>query len=74
LWRTRISRHIRACDIDTQGSARRVATNRLLVGLAMVPVPIALSAALRGKTVAAGTASANAFTVATAGGASGLKA
>jgi RNA polymerase sigma factor (sigma-70 family) len=64
LWRKRIGRHIRSCPICEGGGESRVATERLLVGLALLPVPLALAVTLRGKTVAF-AASEGAFTVAT---------
>ncbi|MEU6195366.1 sigma-70 family RNA polymerase sigma factor [Streptomyces sp. NPDC047061] len=63
VWRKRLARHIRGCGYcgDTRDSV--VPAERLLVGIALVPVPVgfALSLALGSKTAAAaagGSASA----------------
>ena len=58
VWRKRLARHIRGCGYcgDTRESV--VPPERLLVGIALVPVPVGftLSLALGGKTAAAATA------------------
>ncbi|MFK4105781.1 RNA polymerase sigma factor [Streptomyces sp. NPDC019531] len=58
VWRKRLARHIRGCGYcgDTRESV--VPAERLLVGIALVPVPLGftLSLALGGKTAAAATA------------------
>ncbi|MGW7548612.1 RNA polymerase sigma factor [Streptomyces sp. NPDC054770] len=55
VWRKRLARHIRGCGYcgDTRDSV--VPAERLLVGIALVPVPVGftLSLALGGKTAAA---------------------
>ncbi|WP_217554934.1 RNA polymerase sigma factor [Streptomyces sp. GbtcB6] len=61
VWRKRLARHIRGCGYcgDTRDSV--VPADRLLVGIALVPVPVGftLSLVLGGKTAAAaGSASA----------------
>ncbi|MEU6354273.1 sigma-70 family RNA polymerase sigma factor [Streptomyces sp. NPDC047072] len=60
VWRKRLARHIRGCGYcgDTRESV--VPAERLLVGIALVPVPVGftLSLALGGKTAAAATATA----------------
>ena len=57
VWRKRLARHIRGCGYcgDTRESV--VPAERLLVGIALVPVPVGftLSLALGGKTAAAAT-------------------
>ncbi len=57
MWRKRLARHIRGCGYcgDTRTSV--VPAERLLVGIALVPVPVGftLSLALGGKTAAAAT-------------------
>ncbi|MFF7263272.1 RNA polymerase sigma factor [Streptomyces sp. NPDC008159] len=61
VWRKRIARHIRGCD-RCDGHGRRgeavVPAERLLVGLALVPLPVGftLSLAFGGKTAVAATA------------------
>ncbi len=60
VWRKRLARHIRGCGYcgDTRESV--VPAERLLVGIALVPVPVGftLSLALGGKTAVAATATA----------------
>ncbi|MFE7928910.1 RNA polymerase sigma factor [Streptomyces sp. NPDC057456] len=62
VWRKRLARHIRGCGYcgDTRESV--VPAERLLVGIALVPVPagFAISLALGGKTAAAATGAASA--------------
>jgi RNA polymerase sigma factor (sigma-70 family) len=53
LWRKRIGRHIESCDTCRAVTSRLVAPERLLIGLALLPVPAALAAALIGKTAPA---------------------
>ncbi|MEU1179706.1 sigma-70 family RNA polymerase sigma factor [Streptomyces sp. NPDC005820] len=61
VWRKRLARHIRGCGYcgDTRESV--VPAERLLVGIALVPVPVGftLSLALGGKTAAAAAGSAS---------------
>ncbi|MGW0333329.1 RNA polymerase sigma factor [Streptomyces sp. NPDC003011] len=58
VWRKRLARHIRGCGYcgDARGSV--VPAERLLVGIALVPVPagFTLSLAIGGKTAVAATA------------------
>ncbi|RZB15630.1 sigma-70 family RNA polymerase sigma factor [Streptomyces sp. F001] len=60
IWRKRLARHIRGCGYcgDTRESV--VPAERLLVGIALVPIPVGftLSLALGGKTAVAATATA----------------
>ncbi|MFE7765092.1 RNA polymerase sigma factor [Streptomyces sp. NPDC057438] len=59
VWRKRIARHIRGCARCDGGPGESVVpAERLLVGLALVPVPVGftLSLAFGGKTAAAATA------------------
>ncbi|GAA1835616.1 hypothetical protein GCM10009682_62200 [Luedemannella flava] len=71
LWRKRIGRHVRGCPVCGAASEGLVPTPRLLVGLALVPVPMALTAALFAKGSAA--ASVGVLGGAVASGASGAK-
>jgi RNA polymerase sigma factor (sigma-70 family) len=75
LWRKRLARHARVCARCDRASAGMVAAERLLVGWALLPVPLAVTAAVFGKSAVAGTAVALAPTVmlstATGAGASG---
>lgn len=62
VWRKRLARHIRGCGCCREGRERVVPAERLLAGIALVPVPagLTISLALGPKTAAAaaGTASA----------------
>ncbi|MEV6490200.1 sigma-70 family RNA polymerase sigma factor [Actinoplanes sp. NPDC051633] len=49
LWRKRIGRHVRSCDVCRAAASGLVATERLLAGLALLPVPAALAAAILTK-------------------------
>jgi RNA polymerase sigma factor (sigma-70 family) len=69
LWRKRIGRHVRVCARCGRASEGMVAAARLLVGVALVPVPVALTAALVGKNALPGAAAASVGGAASAGGA-----
>ncbi|MEU2543135.1 RNA polymerase sigma factor [Streptomyces iakyrus] len=60
VWRKRLARHIRGCGYcgDTRGTV--VPAERLLVGIALVPLPVGFTLALAfgGKTAAAVTSAA----------------
>ncbi|MFG3020503.1 RNA polymerase sigma factor [Streptomyces sp. NPDC048254] len=57
VWRKRLARHIRGCGYCGGPRDSVVPAERLLVGIALVPVPVGftLSLALGGKTAAAAT-------------------
>ncbi|MGW4913387.1 RNA polymerase sigma factor [Streptomyces sp. NPDC004270] len=57
VWRKRLARHIRGCGYCGDPRDSVVPAERLLVGIALVPVPVGftLSLALGGKTAAAAT-------------------
>ncbi|WP_406333181.1 RNA polymerase sigma factor [Streptomyces sp. NBC_00203] len=57
VWRKRLARHIRGCASCSGAREAVVPAERLLVGIALVPVPVGftLSLALGGKTAAAAT-------------------
>ncbi|GIJ46863.1 hypothetical protein Val02_37490 [Virgisporangium aliadipatigenens] len=46
LWRKRFARHTRSCPTCGRAATGAVPAERLLAGLALLPVPVALSAAL----------------------------
>ncbi|MFE7272599.1 sigma-70 family RNA polymerase sigma factor [Streptomyces sp. NPDC057623] len=58
VWRKRLARHIRGCGYCGDTHEAVVPAERLLVGIALVPVPVGftLSLALGGKTAVAATA------------------
>ncbi|MBV1940633.1 sigma-70 family RNA polymerase sigma factor [Streptomyces sp. BV286] len=60
VWRKRLARHIRGCRHCAEQGEAVVPAERLLVGIALVPVPVGLtlSLALGGKTAAAATTAA----------------
>ncbi|WP_239163339.1 sigma-70 family RNA polymerase sigma factor [Paractinoplanes rishiriensis] len=47
LWRKRLARHVRSCEICTATRAGLVAPEELLFGMAALPVPIALAAGIK---------------------------
>ena len=54
LWRKRLGRHVRACVTCTRAGEGMVPAARLLIGIALVPVPLALTAASIGKGALSG--------------------
>jgi RNA polymerase sigma factor (sigma-70 family) len=76
LWRKRITRHTRSCPVCASACDGLAPLERLIVGLALLPVPLALSAAVLGKSALAGAAAAAASGVGGVSGAvaSGVKA
>jgi RNA polymerase sigma factor (sigma-70 family) len=62
VWRKRLARHIRGCGYCGDPRDSVVPAERLLVGIALVPVPVGftLSLALGGKTAVAATSVASA--------------
>ncbi|WP_199517185.1 sigma-70 family RNA polymerase sigma factor [Nucisporomicrobium flavum] len=69
LWRKRLARHIRSCETCRTSADAMIPVERLLPGLALLPVPAGLAATVIGKSgVAATTAAALATTSATSGG------
>jgi RNA polymerase sigma factor (sigma-70 family) len=73
LWRKRIHRHVASC-IACGGAAAdgMVATERLLIAMAVLPVPLALTEALLGKVAAGVTSTAALSGASTVGGGTGL--
>jgi RNA polymerase sigma factor (sigma-70 family) len=49
LWRKRLGRHVRSCEVCGGAGRGRIPLERLLVGFALLPVPAALWAAILGK-------------------------
>lgn len=74
LWRKRIARHTRSCAVCARAGDGMVATDRLLFGFALLPVPVALAAALLGKTALTKAAVATSTTALSTGTGAGLKA
>jgi RNA polymerase sigma factor (sigma-70 family) len=60
LWRKRLTRHIRSCEVCAGVASTIVPAERLLPGLVLLPVPIGLTAALLGKTAAVAPAAVTA--------------
>jgi RNA polymerase sigma factor (sigma-70 family) len=58
LWRKRIGRHVRACAACAAAGDGMIPAARLLAGVALVPVPLTLTAALIGKSALSGSAPA----------------
>jgi len=52
LWRKRLARHTRSCPVCAHAAGGMIATERLLVGFALLTVPMTLGSALLGKTAA----------------------
>jgi RNA polymerase sigma factor (sigma-70 family) len=50
LWRKRLTRHVRECPVCLPGPGEMVPAERLLIGLALVPVPAAAAMAARDIT------------------------
>ncbi|WP_306215311.1 sigma-70 family RNA polymerase sigma factor [Actinoplanes sp. RD1] len=71
LWRKRIARHTRDCRQCSQAWSGLVAAEKLLVGMALVPLPHTLSHGLPALTVSTGAHAAGAHTAAHAAGGSG---
>jgi RNA polymerase sigma factor (sigma-70 family) len=69
LWRKRLARHVRGCPRCGAPREGIVPAERLLLGLALVPLPagFAMSLALGGKTTAAATVGWSAKVLATLG-------
>jgi RNA polymerase sigma factor (sigma-70 family) len=68
LWRKRIGRHVRGCAVCTGAAEGMVPTARLLVGVALVPIPLALASTVLAKAAASAPAMAAAATAAMAKG------
>jgi RNA polymerase sigma factor (sigma-70 family) len=49
-WRKRLARHVQSCRVCARATGDLMPTERLLAGLALVPVPAALTAAVLGKS------------------------
>lgn len=74
LWRKRLARHTRSCPTCTRAASGLVPPERLLVGAALLSVPVALSAAVLGKcalATAATSAATGAASVVALSGAGG---
>ncbi|MEU7827201.1 sigma-70 family RNA polymerase sigma factor [Catellatospora sp. NPDC049133] len=60
-WRKRLTRHVQACAVCTPAAEAMPAAEQLLIGLALLPVPLALTAAVIGKSALATATSASAL-------------
>lgn len=70
LWRKRLARHTRSCPICAVAAGDLIPPERLLAGFGLLAVPVALSAAVLGKSTLGATA-ASATTLAAVSSASG---
>ncbi|GIJ61107.1 AbfB domain-containing protein [Virgisporangium aurantiacum] len=71
LWRKRIARHLRSCAACGHHGDGLIPAESLLLGLALVPVPVSIAVALS-HHVAAGTAAGTTAGTAAAGAKAGL--
>ncbi|MEV6848615.1 sigma-70 family RNA polymerase sigma factor [Actinoplanes sp. NPDC051411] len=60
LWRKRLGRHVRSCDICGRPAHDMIPVERLLPAFALLAVPVGLAAAVAGKTVVTTAALASA--------------
>jgi RNA polymerase sigma factor (sigma-70 family) len=67
LWRKRLGRHTRSCAVCARTTEGLVPAERLLIGLALVPVPLGLTAALLAKSALSTSAVGGATTAAVSG-------
>jgi RNA polymerase sigma factor (sigma-70 family) len=70
LWRKRLARHTRSCAACARAAEGLVPAERLLIGLALVPIPLGLTAALLAKSALSTSAVGGATTAAASGVAS----
>jgi RNA polymerase sigma factor (sigma-70 family) len=54
LWRKRLGRHVRSCPVCARATGDLIASDRLLPGFVLVPVPAGLGAAILAKSAGAG--------------------
>jgi RNA polymerase sigma factor (sigma-70 family) len=71
LWRKRLGRHVRSCEVCGRSVADMIPPDRLLPLFALLPVPFGLAAALAGKAAATSVATSVAASSAALAGASG---
>jgi RNA polymerase sigma factor (sigma-70 family) len=55
-WRKRLGRHVQSCPVCARATRRLLPTDRLLAGLLLLPVPVALGAAVAAKALGGVTA------------------
>jgi RNA polymerase sigma factor (sigma-70 family) len=71
LWRKRIARHTRSCPVCLRAADGLVPPERLLAGLALLPVPMAVPVGVNGKSPLAGTGAGTSSIVGCPAGTSG---
>jgi RNA polymerase sigma factor (sigma-70 family) len=71
-WRKRLARHVRACPVCGRAAGALLPAERLLPGLALFPVPAALTAAVLTRNAGEGTVTAVALSGSAAAGKAGL--
>jgi RNA polymerase sigma factor (sigma-70 family) len=74
LWRKRLTRHTRTCEICGGSAPAAVPVERLLPAVVLLPVPIGLTADLLGKTAVIAPAALAASSTAAVSGAAGASA
>jgi RNA polymerase sigma factor (sigma-70 family) len=71
-WRKRLARHVRDCPICARAAGDLAPTERLLPSVALLPVPVALTATVLAKSAGGGGAAATALSTAAAVGKAGV--
>jgi RNA polymerase sigma factor (sigma-70 family) len=62
FWRKRIARHVRSCAVCARAAEGTVPIERLLAGIALLPVPVALTAVVITKSALVGNTTGAALT------------
>ncbi|MEW2331627.1 sigma-70 family RNA polymerase sigma factor [Micromonospora chersina] len=71
LWRKRLARHTRSCERCARATTGMIAAERLLLGVALLPVPVGLAAVLLGRGALGAAATSTALSGAFGGGSGG---